>query len=113
VVESSGLLNRRSVKNATGGSNPPLSASLFSIGSPFSPKTGMFDHFAIARNIINPTPCFYACEDGEEIVSRADSRFPGTRAANTFLLDYADQNHVPCRESSMEWKPARPEFVTK
>ncbi len=27
MVESSGLLNRRSVKNATGGSNPPLSAS--------------------------------------------------------------------------------------
>ncbi len=26
MVESSGLLNRRSVKNATGGSNPPLSA---------------------------------------------------------------------------------------
>jgi hypothetical protein len=29
VVESSGLLNRRRVKNSTGGSNPPLSASLF------------------------------------------------------------------------------------
>jgi streptogramin lyase len=28
VVESSGLLNRRRVKNSTGGSNPPLSASL-------------------------------------------------------------------------------------
>jgi hypothetical protein len=27
VVESSGLLNRRRVKNSTGGSNPPLSAS--------------------------------------------------------------------------------------
>jgi hypothetical protein len=26
VVESSGLLNRRRVKNSTGGSNPPLSA---------------------------------------------------------------------------------------
>jgi hypothetical protein len=29
VVESSGLLNRRRVKSSTGGSNPPLSASLF------------------------------------------------------------------------------------
>ena len=28
MVESSGLLNRRTVKNCTGGSNPPLSASL-------------------------------------------------------------------------------------
>ena len=27
MVESSGLLNRRRVKNSTGGSNPPLSAS--------------------------------------------------------------------------------------
>ena len=26
MVESSGLLNRRRVKNSTGGSNPPLSA---------------------------------------------------------------------------------------
>jgi hypothetical protein len=31
VVESSGLLNRRRVKNSTGGSNPPLSAILFSV----------------------------------------------------------------------------------
>jgi hypothetical protein len=29
VVESSGLLNRRTVKNCTGGSNPPLSARSF------------------------------------------------------------------------------------
>ena len=29
MVESSGLLNRRTVKNCTGGSNPPLSASTF------------------------------------------------------------------------------------
>ncbi len=29
MVESSGLLNRRRVKNSTGGSNPPLSASKF------------------------------------------------------------------------------------
>ena len=28
MVESSGLLNRRRVKSSTGGSNPPLSASL-------------------------------------------------------------------------------------
>ena len=32
MVESSGLLNRRSVKNATGGSNPPLSAMLMNYG---------------------------------------------------------------------------------
>ena len=29
MVESSGLLNRRRVKSSTGGSNPPLSASIF------------------------------------------------------------------------------------
>ena len=31
MVESSGLLNRRRVKNSTGGSNPPLSASFNSL----------------------------------------------------------------------------------
>ena len=36
MVESSGLLNRRSVKNATGGSNPPLSASIFCVSADIS-----------------------------------------------------------------------------
>ena len=37
MVESSGLLNRRRVKNSTGGSNPPLSAINNLQAFPFSP----------------------------------------------------------------------------
>jgi cyclase len=66
------------------------------------------------RNVIDPTAWLYACEDGEEIISRADSKIPYyTWGQHPFLREYADQAHVPLLGALGGAETTRPEFMTK
>jgi len=66
------------------------------------------------RNIIDPTSWLYACEDGEEIVSRADSQIPWYPwGKHPFLREYADKNHVPILGVLGGVETTRPEFMVK
>jgi len=48
------------------------------------------------RNIRNPDAWLYACDDGEQIVGRADDQVPGYLfGANPYLREYADKYGMP------------------
>jgi len=66
------------------------------------------------RNIIDPTAWLYACEDGEEIISRADSKIPYyTWGQHPFLREYADHDHVPMLGTLGGAETTRPEFMAR
>src|SRR5580658_10531519 len=66
------------------------------------------------RNVVDPTAWLYACEDGEEIISRADSKIPYyTWGRHPFLREYADQSHVPLLGALGGAETTRPEFMAK
>ena len=66
------------------------------------------------RNIVDPTSWLYACEDGEEIISRADSTIPWYPwGQHPFLREYADKNHVPMLGALGGVETTRPEFIAK
>lgn len=66
------------------------------------------------RNPIDPTAWLYACEDGEEIISRADSKIPHYLwGQHPFLREYADQSHVPLLGALGGAETTRPEFTAK
>jgi cyclase len=66
------------------------------------------------RNIVDPTAWLYACEDGEEIISRADSKIPYyTWGQHPFLREYADHDHVPLLGALGGVETTRPEFIAK
>jgi cyclase len=66
------------------------------------------------RNIVDPTAWLYACEDGEEIISRADSKIPNYLwGQHPFLREYADKDHVPLLGALGGAETTRPEFMAK
>jgi glyoxylase-like metal-dependent hydrolase (beta-lactamase superfamily II) len=66
------------------------------------------------RNIIDPTAWLYACEDGEEIISRADSKIPNYLwGQHPFLREYADKDHVPLLGALGGAETTRPEFMAR
>jgi glyoxylase-like metal-dependent hydrolase (beta-lactamase superfamily II) len=66
------------------------------------------------RNIIDPTAWLYACEDGEEILSRDDAAIPAYPwGQHPFLREYADKNRVPLLGALGGAETTRPEFMTK
>jgi len=66
------------------------------------------------RNVVDPTAWLYACEDGEEIIARADSRVPYYPfGQNPSLREYADKNHVPMLGTLGGSDTTRPEFTAK
>jgi hypothetical protein len=78
VVESSGLLNRRRVKNSTGGSNPPLSAinNLQAFGR--MPETSKL---AFATRLLTNLSDRYAYPTTRVVASRAFRRAVSVRLA--------------------------------
>ena len=66
------------------------------------------------RNVIDPTAWLYACEDGEEIIARADSKVPYYPfGQNPSLREYADSNHVPMLGTLGGAETTRPEFAAR
>jgi glyoxylase-like metal-dependent hydrolase (beta-lactamase superfamily II) len=66
------------------------------------------------RNTIDPTAWLYACEDGEEIISRADSKIPYYPwGQHPFLREYADKDHVPLLGALGGVETTQPEFMAK
>lgn len=66
------------------------------------------------RNVIDPVAWLYACEDGEEIVSRQDSQIPWYPwGRHPFLREYADQSHVPLLGALGGVDTTKPEFLAK
>jgi len=66
------------------------------------------------RNIVDPTAWLYACEDGEEIISRADSKIPNYLwGQHPFLRECADKDHVPLLGALGGAETTRPEFMAK
>jgi len=66
------------------------------------------------RSIKDPTAWLYACEDGEEIVSRPDEKIPHYLfGKNPFLREYADKNGVPLLATLGGGQTTHPEFAAK
>ena len=66
------------------------------------------------RNIKDPTAWLYACEDGEEIVGRAEEKIPNRLfGKNPFLREYADKNGVPLLGTLGGGQTIHPEFAAK
>jgi cyclase len=66
------------------------------------------------RNIVDPTAWLYACEDGEEIISRADSKIPYyTWGQHPFLREFADHDRVPLLGALGGAETTRPEFMAR
>ncbi len=94
MVESSGLLNRRRVKNSTGGSNPPLSASLFVY---FDQKTASLS----SRSCLSLEalaffcPAIYIENSGHPVYHRFQytERAMGTHT----MAGYGPERHAPWR----------------
>ena len=66
------------------------------------------------RNIKDPTAWLYACEDGEEIVGRAEGKTPNLLfGKNPYLREYADKNGVPLLATLGGGQTTHPEFAAK
>jgi glyoxylase-like metal-dependent hydrolase (beta-lactamase superfamily II) len=66
------------------------------------------------RNIKDPTAWLYACEDGEEIIARAEEKIPHRLfGKNPYLREYADKNSVPLLGTLGGGQTTHPEFAAK
>jgi cyclase len=66
------------------------------------------------RNIIDPNAWLYACEDGEEIIARPDTRVPYLEwGKHPSLREYADANHVPMLGTLGGVETTKPEFLAR
>jgi glyoxylase-like metal-dependent hydrolase (beta-lactamase superfamily II) len=66
------------------------------------------------RNIKDPTAWLYACEDGEEIVSRAEEKIPNRLfGKNPYVREYADKNGYPLLGTLGGGQTIHPEFAAK
>jgi len=66
------------------------------------------------RNIKDPDAWLYACEDGEEILSRPEEQIPHYLfGKNPFLRDFADKNHIPLLAALGGPQTLHPEFAAK
>jgi cyclase len=66
------------------------------------------------RNIKDPTAWLYACEDGEEIVSRSEEKIPNHLfGKNPFLREYTDKHHYPLLGTLGGGQTIHPEFAAK
>ena len=66
------------------------------------------------RNTLDPTAWLYACEDGEEIISRDNTKIPWYPwGKHPFLREYADKHHVPLLGALGGAETTRPEFIAK
>jgi glyoxylase-like metal-dependent hydrolase (beta-lactamase superfamily II) len=66
------------------------------------------------RNIKDPTAWLYACEDGEEIISRAEEKIPNRLfGKNPYLREYADKNGYPLLGTLGGGQTIHPEFAAK
>ena len=66
------------------------------------------------RNIKDPTAWLYACEDGEEILSRAEEKIPNRLfGKNPYLREWADKNGVPLLATLGGGQTTHPEFAAK
>ena len=72
------------------------------------------DRITYFAETIDPTAWLYACEDGEEIISRADSKIPYYPwGQHPFLREYADKDHVPLLGALGGVETTQPEFMAK
>jgi len=66
------------------------------------------------RNSIDPTAWLYACEDGEEIVARAETKVPHYLwGQHPYLREYADTYKVPMLGTLGGVETTKPEFEAK
>ncbi len=66
------------------------------------------------RNVIDPTAWLYACEDGEEILSRAETKVPNYLwGQHPYLREYADKYKVPMLGTLGGAETTQPEFMAK
>ncbi len=66
------------------------------------------------RNVKDPDAWLYACEDGEEILSRPEEQIPHYLfGKNPFLRDFADKNQVPLLGALGGGQTMHPEFAAK
>ena len=66
------------------------------------------------RNVKDPTAWLYACEDGEEIISRAEGKIPNRLfGKNPYLREYADKNGYPLLGTLGGGQTIHPEFAAK
>lgn len=66
------------------------------------------------RNVIDPTAWLYACEDGEEVISRDDSKIPWYAwGQHPFLREFADKSHIPLLGALGGADTTKPEFMAK
>jgi glyoxylase-like metal-dependent hydrolase (beta-lactamase superfamily II) len=66
------------------------------------------------RNIKDPDAWLYACEDGEEILSRPEEKIPHYLfGKNPFLREYADKNNIPMLGTLGGGQTMHPEFLRK
>jgi cyclase len=64
------------------------------------------------RNIIDPTAWLYACEDGQEIFARPDTKIPYVPwGHHPFLREYANAYHVPMLGTLGGADTTKPEFA--
>jgi len=66
------------------------------------------------RNVKDPDAWLYACEDGEEILSRPEEQIPHYLfGKNPFLRDFADKNQMPLLAVLGGPQTMHPEFAAK
>jgi len=66
------------------------------------------------RNVKDPDAWLYACEDGEEILSRPEEQIPHYPwKENPFLRDFADKNRMPLLAALGGAQTIHPEFAAK
>jgi len=66
------------------------------------------------RNTIDPTAWLYACEDGQEIFARPETKIPYLPwGRHPFLREYADAYHVPLLGTLGGAETTKPEFAAR